>query len=223
LDIFKCKGLKTFIYFSTQQVLGKLTTSIIDENAQAYPLNHYGLTHLLGEQIVSYFNRISDISCINIRLSNSFGPPIFKENNCWWLVVNDLSKTAYEKGKIVLLSDGTPQRDFIHIKDIGLAVKTILETKNISPNIINLGSGKTYTILELAHLVKTVYKSLYFTEIDIVLDDGSISKELSKSLENKFLWKTDELQNMGFSPKMNLEQGIYSMFKYLEKNKTALK
>lgn len=215
LNIFKDKKLKTFIYFSTQQVLGKLPKTMIDDNIEACPVNHYGLTHLLGEQIVSYYDRVFDINCINIRLSNGYGPPIFKENNCWWLVVNDLCKTAFEKGKIVLLSDGTPQRDFIYVKDIGLAVKTILEKNDKSVKIINIGAGLTYTILELAHLVKNVYNLIYARDIEIILGDGTVSKELSSSQIEKFGWNTSKLMKLGFLPKISIENGIAEIFKYL--------
>ena len=176
LDIFLKQNLKTFIYFSTQQVLGNIPKTSIDENTVPSPLNHYGLTHLLSENINSYYGRISGINCINVRLSNGYGPPVFKDNNCWWLVVNDLCKTAFEKGKIVLLSDGSPQRDFIYVEDIGNALIKILENR-ISARTVNIGSGVTYTILELALMVREVYSNIFNREIDLVLNDGSIVKD----------------------------------------------
>jgi len=217
LDIFKDKKLKTFIYFSTQQVLGSFPNNMIDENIEGRPLNHYGLTHLLSEQIVSYYNRISDINCINIRLSNGYGPPLFKENNCWWLVVNDLCKTAFEKGKIILLSDGTPQRDFIYIEDIGYAIIKILEKNDVSVKTFNIGSGITHTILELAFMVKKVYHNIFAKDIDIILGDGKIvSKEFSSPYIEKFCWKIDNLTKLGFLPKTSLEHGIEKIFIYLQ-------
>lgn len=217
LDKFKDTNLKTFIYFSTQQVLGRIAKTEIDENTESNPLNHYGLTHLLGEQIVSYYDHISNINCINIRLSNGYGPPVFSQNNCWWLVVNDFCKSAFENGKIVLQSDGTPQRDFIYVKDIGLAIKAILENNDIAEKPINIGSGSTFTILELAHLVKNVYKSFYEKEIEIILGDGSISNELPSVHSEKFHWNTGRLKKLGFSTTKSIEEGIAEIFHYLEK------
>lgn len=216
LSIYRYKKLKTFIYFSTQQVLGNLPRTNIDETINACPINPYGLTHLLGEQIVSYYDRISNINGISVRLSNGYGPPIFNENNCWWLVVNDLCKNAFEKGKIVLTSDGTPQRDFIYVEDIGLAVKLLLEKNSYSPKILNVGSGLTFTILELAHLVRKVYRLIYSKDIEIFLADGTVSKELPPSYFEKFLWDTSKLNGLGFLPETNIESGITKIFKYLQ-------
>ena len=56
-------------------------------------------SHLLSENICNYYNDKTETDCINVRLSNSYGSPIFKENNCWWLVINDLCKTAIEKNR----------------------------------------------------------------------------------------------------------------------------
>ena len=215
LDIFLNRNLKTFIYFSTQQVLGNFPKTNIDENTVPAPINHYGLTHLLSENINSYYGRISGVKCINVRLSNGYGPPVFKDNNCWWLVVNDLCKTAYEKGRIVLLSDGSPQRDFIYVEDIGKALIKILENK-ISANIVNIGSGVTYSILELALMVREVYSNVFNRKIDIVLNDGSIVKDSQEpKVFEKFKWNVDNLLSTGFLPSTSLEEGIMKMFHYL--------
>ena len=114
LDKFVKKGLKKFIYFSTIHVYGKLPNEIITEDRISSPQNAYGLTHLLSENICNYFNEKTATTCINVRLSNSYGSPVFEENNCWWLVINELCKIAFEQNEIKLLSDGSPQRDFIH-------------------------------------------------------------------------------------------------------------
>ena len=102
LDKFTQNGLDRFIYFSTIHVYGKLPKKMVTEDQPTSPLNAYGLTHLLSENICNYYNKITDTKCINIRLSNSYGSPIFKENNCWWLVINDLCKTAIENNEIKL-------------------------------------------------------------------------------------------------------------------------
>ena len=117
LDTCTKNGLKKFIYFSTIQVYGKLPNSIIDEKHPVNIVNTYGLTHLLSEQICDHYNRKTETNVISIRLSNSYGDPIFDKNNCWWLAINDLCKNAFLNKEIRLLSDGTPQRDFIHGND----------------------------------------------------------------------------------------------------------
>lgn len=212
-------GLDKFIYFSTLQVLGKIPVTEINETFIPNPLNNYGLTHLLSEQIVNYFHNKTEINCINIRLTNGYGSPVFKENNCWWLVINDLCKSAYNQQKIKLLSDGSPQRDFIYISDICRAIDKLIKKNdgNFDENLFHIASGETLTILELAHIVKTVFVERYQKEIDICFPDNSVSKTPNRfNNVEKFFIDTTKLKNLGYEPKTDLKTGINKIFNYLE-------
>lgn len=218
LDKLTRHGLEKFIYFSTFHVYGKIPSKIITEDHTPAPLSTYGLTHLLSENICNYFNVKTETNCINVRLSNSYGSPVFIENNCWWLVINDWCKTAYKENKIKLLSDGSPQRDFIHLSDICRLIEIFIEGEDgFNENIFNIASGKTLTILELAHIVQSVFNKRYSKKIPIYLPDNSISKDPNrfKNVE-KFFIDTTKMKHLGFQPKTDLETGINEIFKYLE-------
>jgi len=217
LDTFTKRGLDKFILFSTFEVLGKVPLKEIDESVKPKPVNNYGLTHLLSENIVNYFNNKTGTNCINIRITNGYGTPVFKENNCWWLVINDLCKLAHSKQKIQLTSDGSPQRDFIHISDICSAVEILINSKiDFKDNMIYVASGETLNILELAHIIKRVYIERYQREIDIYLPDKSVSNDPNTFMEmDKFYVNTKKLRNLGFKPKTELRNGINNIFTYL--------
>ena len=219
LDKLTKNGLKKFIYFSTIHVYGDLPNKIITEDQHLQPKNTYGLTHLLSEKICSYYNEKTETECINVRLSNSYGSPVFKESNCWWLVINDLCQTAFKHKKIKLLSDGTPQRDFIHGQDVCKAIEILINTrKNINKNIFHIASGKTLTILELAHMVKEIYHRRYNIVIPVILKDDSISNDINTiTMDNKFpIIDISRINNMGFIPGIDLSKGIGELFQYLE-------
>ncbi|MDD4993353.1 MAG: NAD(P)-dependent oxidoreductase [Paludibacter sp.] len=212
LDIFSKKGLNKFVYFSTMQVYGALTSEIVTEKKETATLNAYALTHNVGEMICNYYNRTTATECRIVRLSNSYGAPIFDENNCWWLVINDLCKNAYMNHEIVLQSDGTPQRDFIHGWDVCCAVQTIIESS--SPALtFNISSGKTLTIMDIALKVQEVYKSKY--NIELPIKAAPLKSDIKKK---KFLIDNSLICSIGFVPKWTLEQGIADLFTYFERN-----
>ena len=221
LDKFTRNGLEKFIYFSTIHIYGKTPNKNITEDHTPAPLSAYGLTHLLSENICNYFNIKTETNCINVRLSNSYGCPVFKENNCWSLVINDLCKTALQEKNIKLSSDGLPQRDFIHSSDVSRAVEVIINTdkKNLQYNTFHISSGNTLTILELAHTVKKVYQNRYREEIHVVLPENITSLSPDKfSKAEKYIVDNTKLKSLGFVLKTELHTGINEIFDYLEKN-----
>lgn len=210
------KTVEKFINFSTIHIYGKLPYKLITENQTPNPSNVYGLTHHLSEQICNYFNKISDISCINVRLSNSYGSPVFSDNNCWWLVINDLCKTAFYNKKIVLKSDGTPQRDFIHGDDVFNALECIVSSNGLKSeaNTLHIVSGNTMTILEIAHKIKNVYLQIFKEEIPVYTQTTKISEEFNNVPIEKYTLSNSKIKELGFSQKVDLVTGIKELFNY---------
>tara|TARA_Y100000590_G_scaffold367688_1_gene427892 strand:- start:1473 stop:2129 length:657 start_codon:yes stop_codon:yes gene_type:complete len=215
LDRFTKIGLEKYINFSTFQVYGTIKQSLVTVKDKPNPMNKYALSHFLSEKIVNYYNSNSSTECINIRLSNSYGAPIFSTNNCWWLVINDLVKSAYNNNKLKLLSDGSPQRDFINIYDICNAVETIIKNKSecCFNNTLNLASGKTFTIGEIAKIVQKNFYELYNQEIPILYIKNKVASISSK----KFTIDISDLKNRGYKPQNDLNKTIKDFFRYFEK------
>ena len=221
LDAFSKKNLKTFIFFSTIHVYGAIPAEVIHEDMTLNPGNVYALTHSMSEQVCDYYNRTTDVNCITVRLSNSYGHPVFTENNCWWLAVNDLCRTAFFEKSIRLLSDGSPQRDFIHGSDVCRAIGTVLERapKNKGRSNYNISSGHTYTLLELAGIVKEVYLEMYGKDIPVSTPTEVSVKDFDKFSGNpRYRIDHSALEKLGFVPECDIKGGIRRLFLYFEKN-----
>lgn len=156
-----------FLYFSTLQIFGnyKLNEEI-NENSNVSPLNHYALTHKLCDDLLDYFNTTTEIQTTSLILSNSFGYPLLKETDCWWLVMNDFCRSAILQRKIVIRSDGTPERDFISLNEVCQKVNEVIN-KNFPSKLI-ISSGTTYNIYNLAKIVKERVYSLFGNNTDIL-------------------------------------------------------
>jgi UDP-glucose 4-epimerase len=215
-------GLKKFIYFSTIHVYGKLEKAIIvNENHPIKTANIYGLTHYLSENICDHYNRNSNTNVITVRLSNSYGAPIFPENNCWWLAMNDLCKSAYKNQQIKLLSDGTPLRDFIHGNDVCQAVELLINSADrpIQESIYHISSGNTHTILELAEKIRTIYKNRYDKTIPVSTSENAEVEDFTNvGNDKRYIIDNSRLRNIGFDPCWSLDKGINELFDYMEKN-----
>ncbi len=170
LEVLSEKNIKNFIYFSTFHVYG-IHHGIIDENFTLNPKNDYASTHLFAEYYVKQFNFTHNLKYTIFRLTNSYGAPTFEDTTKWYLVLNDLVKSAYENNKIIIKSNGKAKRDFIHMSDVSDIVDKILKI-DATNDIYNLSSNKSYEIIELANLVQKQYYERYNKNIDIQINEN---------------------------------------------------
>jgi|TARA_B110000037_G_C17116984_1_gene504191 nucleoside-diphosphate-sugar epimerase len=207
-EILKRKIKVKIIYFSTMQVIGRTyTKTIIDENYPKNISNIYSLTHSMCEDLL--LNYQSRIPSHSLRLSNSFGMPAIKNLDCWWPVLNDLCKSAKLNKKIEIKSDGSALRDFISLKDISSFIQ-ILINKKINKKIINLCSGKSVSIRELA---EKVAKNKYFKNENIKL---TIKKKANKNLKKKrFKYNNLIMKKNGFAANGSLDEQITEFLKLI--------
>ncbi|MFN8437247.1 MAG: NAD(P)-dependent oxidoreductase [Cytophagales bacterium] len=163
LESIKNHKVKHFIYMSTFQVYGQYTGTITEQTALE-PKNDYGNTHLFSEFYLKQFEKQVPYSCI--RLTNSYGCPLDTDSSKWYLILNDLSRSAVKNKEIVLKSNGLAPRDFIWMGDVCQIFENLIltEAKN---EIYNLAGERTFTMLEIANYVKQAYLEVYGEEIPV--------------------------------------------------------
>lgn len=148
--------VKRFIYLSTAHVYASPLAGTITEETCPRNLHPYATSHLAGENAALGACLRGEIESVVLRLSNSFGAPTHRDANCWMLLVNDLCRQAAESGKMVLSSSGLQQRDFIPLAKVCRAIEH-LSSRDFSPHlpeIVNVGSGVSKSVLEMAELVR---------------------------------------------------------------------
>lgn len=209
LEALNLKQLKNFIYFSTFHIYG-LNSGIIDENTQPNPKNDYASTHLFAEYFVKQFGFTHKLKYTIFRLSNSYGVPTFFDTDKWYLALNDLVKSAFIDKTIILKTNGEAKRDFICMDDVVYVVDEVLKI-NATSDTYNLSSNKSYTILELAKIVKRQYQSIYQKDIEI-----KINNEDSMKYDDVFV-KNDKLKSIiTFEAKDKIADEVNKIFRLLE-------
>jgi len=221
LELYSQKAGGRVIYLSTQQVYGRYESgTVINEETPLRPVNAYGLTHKFCEELGSLYTREKGLICVSVRISNGYGAPVFDTSNGWRPAINELVKTAVEKGEIRLVSDGTPQRDFIPAGDICRAVEmiTALPVANLKYESYNLGSGRTHTILEAAHEIAKTYHEKYGKEVSVILPEDKIATDARRHQGiPRFKYDISRIKKPGFTPSESLQPGIQELLEYLEK------
>lgn len=220
LDVAFNEGVERFIYISTFHVYGIPKTNVITEETCPNPVNSYSITHRLAEMYCQQYKKEFGLSCVILRVSNGYGAPIHLNINRWSLVINDFCRQAIINKKILLLTKGTQERDFVSIPDIIQAISLMLkveEEKISNSNIFNVGTGYSISIKKLADIIAEVYEEIYNEKITI---EYNINKKLKETDTVKaFKYDISKIKKLGYSPFNDMRNEILKLFKMCEKLK----
>lgn len=167
LDCMKKHDIQNIVFSSSCTVYGDTKDSPITETSPVVEaISPYGTTKIIGEQILFDFAKVTTTKVVSLRYFNPVGAhpsaligelPLGVPNN---LVPYITQTAAGIREKLTIFGsdyntpDGTNIRDFIHVVDLAKAhVKAIqfAETNEFSVEVINLGTGKGHSVLEIVH------------------------------------------------------------------------
>lgn len=204
--IKKKKRKIKIIYLSTMQVYGReYNQKIINEYYPKNFDNTYALTHSMCEDLLNSHRKTIDFHCL--RISNTYGMPVLKNINCWWLVINDFCKSSVKNNKIVINSDGAALRDFVSLETLSKVISKLINTKKVLP-FINVCSGKTFSIKEIAYKISK--NSFFKKKVKVEI------KKKAKFKKKKFLYSTEILRKMSIKPFLDFDLNITQFLKCLK-------
>ncbi len=142
------------VFASSSSVYGHQKNMPISENAEKNPINPYGKTKLDDEILMEKYVKLG-AKIIGLRYFNIFGKGQTKE---YAGVITKFFDRISNGEPPIIYGDGLQIRDFIFVGDI---VKANMEamSNDTSNFIVNVGSGKAITILELAEMMIRISKS----------------------------------------------------------------
>ena len=134
------------------------------------------------------------------KLNSHFFPALIKK-------IHDLKIT--NKNKLILWGNGKAKREVIHVDDLADACVYFMKKKT-NHDLINIGTGKDYSIKYYAELIsKLILKKKITIQYDSSKPNGTLAKVMDVSLAKKYGWRS----------KMNLNQSILSCYKSFLKEK----
>lgn len=118
-------------------------------------LSPYSWSKYVNHETIKNYSKWFDLKYNIVYFYNVYGPGHIKAGKM--MAVIGIFEDQYAKGlPLTVVKPGTQKRDFTHIDDI---IKgTILATKKTINSEFHLGSGKNYSILEVAKLFNTKIK-----------------------------------------------------------------
>lgn len=142
-------------------------------------LNPYAFTKWVGEETCKLFNHVYKIPVSIARFFNVYGPRQL-DSGVYSTVVGIFERQRKNGEPLTITGDGTQRRDFTHVSDIvnGLYAMSLDDWRG---EVFNLGTGRNYSINELASLFKSGHPFKYLSarpgEAEETLADIEFTKE----------------------------------------------
>ncbi len=199
-------GVRKFLFSSSCSIYGIAKNGIVNEKSPVNPLTVYAKSKIDTERELL---KLADSNFFVgiMRNSTVYGfSPKFRND----LVVNNLVTTALAYGQIRIMSDGTPWRPLIDVRDLSKVFIEFLtiDSKKINGKIINVGFNENnFQVKDIVSVIKK-----YIPNCKIVYT-GEHGKD-TRSYKVNF----DEFHKLfpNFKQEWPLEKSVKDLIKYLK-------
>ena len=148
--------MKIVFLSSGGTVYGEIVEEKASEDHPTYPISSYGVVKLSIEKYLYLYHRLHNIDYLILRVSNPYGP---YHNSDKQGFINVVIRRILRGEEIVIWGDGTIVRDFIYVKDLANIIARLLEM-NFYNHIINIGSGKGYSINQILEYIAEIHTGI---------------------------------------------------------------
>lgn len=210
LNLSAKKQVKSFLYFSTCDIYGKVDDGHLVENRYGSldPLDLrsvYGESKRIAETLCKAYNTQYNVPTKIARIAHTYGPTMDLYNDS--RVFAEFVKNIVDGGGVVIKSDGRAKRAFCYIVDATIGfLKILLEGKN--GEAYNVANNKELiSIMELAKLLVNMYPE---RKINIVAEKQSevyLENKNVSSLDKLYI-DTKKLEKLDWKAKYTIQEGF---------------
>ena len=191
--IAKKLGVKV-VFASSSSIYGNVNEIPIKENFKKNPINPYGKTKVEKEKLAQDFWR-DGIDIIGLRYFNVYGKG---QTGSYAGVITQFMKKIDNSLPPIIHGKGDQVRDFVSVEDVAKANLKSMEAST-TQDFLNIGTGKSVSILELAKLmIKISSKNL-----EPIFDD-----ELPGDVEKSQADTVHSMEKIGWSYEIELDDGL---------------
>lgn len=221
-DNLRASGVHNIVFSSTAAVYGEPERIPLTESAPLHPVNPYGWTKMMVEQLLRDYDQAYGFKSVSLRYFNAAGAfgPYGEDHRPESHLIPRILSAASEGTSLQVYGtdydtqDGSCIRDFVHVKD--LADAHILAAQYLctggSSDCFNLGTGKGFSVLEVIKSAEKVigrridYRITQRREGDSAVLVASLEKAqrilgwkkqvstLEEIIESAWRWKQENLR-----------------------------
>ena len=191
--IAKKLGVKV-VFASSSSIYGNVNKIPIKENFKKNPINPYGKTKVEKEKLAQDFWR-DGVNIIGLRYFNVYGKG---QTGSYAGVITQFMKKIDNSLPPIIHGKGDQVRDFVSVEDVAKANLKSMEA-DTTQDFLNIGTGKSVSILELAKLMIRISSK----NLEPVFDE-----ELPGDVEKSQADTIHSMEKIGWSYEIELDSGL---------------
>jgi dTDP-L-rhamnose 4-epimerase len=149
-----------------------------------------------------------EIPTVALRFFNVYGPRQALSNPYTGVLAIFASRLLNGNSPLIF-EDGLQQRDFVSVYDIAQACRLSIEVPEAAGRVFNVGSGRNYTIKEIAERVTQVMGKDY-------IEPEITGKYRVGDIRHCFADISLARRILGYEPRITLENGLSELVSWLE-------
>jgi UDP-glucose 4-epimerase len=150
LEQARIRGVRTFLFASTNAVTGDVGRAVINEQVPLRPLTPYGATKAAAEMLIGAYAACYGMSGCSLRFSNVYGPGMQEKDS----FVPRLMRAARDGKGVQVYGDGTQVRDLVHVDDVVAGLLAAWRAGFSGPLI--LGAGESVSVNDMVDATRGV-------------------------------------------------------------------
>lgn len=174
----------------------------------------YAIAKISGVKLIEALRKEYGRDYVSLMPTNLYGPNDnfdLKSSHVLPAMIRKFHEAKLDNhSPVELWGTGSPMREFLHVDDLGQAVLFTLENK-LEEYIYNVGTGVDLTIKDLAELIQSSVGHHGKIVWDSTKPDGTPRKLMSSK----------KINTQGWNHKINLNQGVESVYQWYCVNETT--
>jgi UDP-glucose 4-epimerase len=204
--------VKKVIYSSSASVYGLAEHFPTPETDNPYKnQTFYGGAKLWGEQLFRSYKFMNNLNYVALRYFNVYGPRMDTDGKYTEVMIRWLD-CIRDGNSPLIYGDGSTTMDFVYVRDVAKANVAAL-LSDVTDEVFNVGNCEETSLEQLLQVLLKVNNSLLKPEFREENTVNPVSRRLAANSKARDL--------IGFSPAVNLEEGMLELSQWYFKNKKS--
>ena len=196
-------GISKFVYTSTSEIFGG-SDEPLNEDSLRVPKSPYSASKVGADAMVKSFFYTYDLNTLILRPFNTFGPRQSIRALIPWIIYQGLRSEKVKLGNL------EPKRDFTYVKDTVEGILLAIEKETEGGDEINLGTGRSFSVMEVVEVVSKVLGKNLKVEVEEKLKRPKKAEVFNLIADNSKAKRV-----LGWEPKWSFEEGVRETVEYV--------